>query len=289
MAPEVAFTFAPGEERYAVTTTGPGGQPASSGQSCGSTGFPSSERIRYQGNGTYTVTLRVTDDDSDTDCAAATTKTFTFVVNAATSISPPSSPVLRMRSPDQLALNVFQVPVDVNPGADAHELRYAPNATLGADGGIAGEFEEAGVSSNGVASITFDRPGTYTMVARARIFVDGEERFTAWSAPVTVRIIAPFDLITPTFPDARGPSYRLAGVVRETSTKGKITISIGKGGKPKKFRRLGTAKIRKGGRFSLRFKVTKFGRYTLRYVYKGSATTERGDVRQVVTIRRTFS
>ena len=133
MSPDVAFAFAPTEERYAVTVTGPSGQPASGGQSCGSTGFPSSERIRYQGNGTYTVTLLVSTDDSDSNCAAATTQTFTFVISASTAIGAPGSPTLRMRPPDSGVLTPFEIPVDVHPGADAHELRYAANATLGAD------------------------------------------------------------------------------------------------------------------------------------------------------------
>jgi hypothetical protein len=286
MAPEVAFTFDASERRYAATVTGPGGQAASIGSSCGRTSLSSPERVRYQGNGEYTVLLRVTTSEDDLSCAQATEQKFTFTINASTAVSAPATPKLLMRRPDQFSLITYDVPVDLNPGADSHELRYALNATLGPDGAITGESDVGFVNSTtGKAPVSFDRPGEYTLVVRAR----RGDAATAWSAPVVVTVLAPFDMLNPTFPDSRGPKYKLAGQVRETTATGKITIAIAKGKKGRKFRRLGVARIAKGGKFRLKFKLRQTGTYTLRYTFKGSPTTDAGTVVQVITItRRSF-
>ena len=48
-------------------------------------------------------------------------------------------------------------------------------------------------------------PGDYVVVARAQ----SGDYYTAWSAPVTLKLIAPFDFMTRTFPDSRGPRYQV--------------------------------------------------------------------------------
>jgi hypothetical protein len=126
-------------------------------------------------------------------------------------------------------------------------------------------------------------PGTYVVVARAR----SGDYYTAWSAPVTLTAIAPFDLSTRTLPDTRGPRYSVRGVVREPSATGnRVTISVAKGKKGKKFRRLGKAKVNGKGVFKLRFTIRKRGVYRLRYSFPGNATVARGTILETVRIRR---
>lgn len=287
MNPEIAFTFADDEKRYSAAVNGPAGTPASFGSDCSGTGFSSPERVKYQGNGTYTLILRISKASEDSACAQATETRINFVINASTAITPPASQPLLMRDPGSFSSISFAVPVDLNPGADSYEFRYAPNATLGPDGGITGDSETAFVdTSKGTASVSFSKPGRYTFVLRAKSF--STDATTAWSPRVDVTVVAPFDFIgDPGFPDSRGPSYSVAGQLRETSATGKITIALAKGSS-KKFRRLGTAKIRKGGKFSLKFKLKTFGKFKLRYTYKGSATTAAGTVTQPIVIRKTI-
>ena len=65
-----------------------------------------------------------------------------------------------------------------------------------------------------------------------------------------------------------------------------MTISIARGLKNGKFRRIGKAKINSKGRFTKRFKVRRTGRYRLRYTYKGSSLVAPGRVTESVRIRR---
>ena len=103
---------------------------------------------------------------------------------------------------------------------------------------------------------------------------------------MNVTAIAPFDLERTSFPDSRGPSYKVRGQVRERAARGKVTISIARGLKKGRFRRIGKAKINSKGRFTKRFKVRKTGRYRLRYTYKGSSLVAPGRVTESVRIRR---
>lgn len=287
MGPDVKFSFEPSETYYSVSITGPAGKPASPGSSCGRTTSAYDEHIRYQGNGQYTVKLLVSRTADDSACAEATEQVFTFTINAFTGIQAPASNTLLTRRPDSVSLITYDVPVDLNPGADSYDLRFARNATLTPDGDIAGDASTAFVSTEtGKAQMSFSSPGRYTLVVRAKVFTADGTVTTAWGPPVTVTAVAPFDMFSPTFPDARGPSYKLSGVLRESSARGKIAIAIAKGKKSKKFRKLGNAKLRKGGKFSLRFKLRKAGTYRLRYTFKGSATTDSGVVTQVIRIRR---
>jgi hypothetical protein len=236
---------------------GPAG-PASSGSGCVRTSSVFPERVAYQGNGTYTVKYKTGADFNA--CEAAAEQSMPFVINASVSISPPAAQPLLLRRPGSFTSISFDVPVSLNPGADSYEFRYAPNATLGPDGGITGEAQNGFVNlQSGTASVTFSAPGRYTFVARAKSFRSDVP--TAWSPRVDVNVVAPFDLIAPRLTDARGPSYTVAGQVRETSATGKVTIAIGKGKNPKRFKTLGAAKIRKGGKFALRFRLTKLGSY----------------------------
>jgi hypothetical protein len=103
---------------------------------------------------------------------------------------------------------------------------------------------------------------------------------------VTVSVVAPFDLERVSFPDSRGPSYKLRGQVRERVARGKVTISIARGKKKGKFHRIGKAKINSKGRFTKRFTVRRTGTYRLRYTYKGSSLVAGGRVTEQVRISR---
>ena len=103
---------------------------------------------------------------------------------------------------------------------------------------------------------------------------------------MSVNAIAPFDLERTSFPDSRGPSYKVRGQVRERVARGKVTISIARGKKKGKFRTIGKAKINSKGRFSKRFTVRRTGVYRLRYTYKGSSVVAGGRVTEQVRIRK---
>jgi len=285
MDPAVEFAFAPDEKQYGAVVLGPGGAPASSATTCLGTDSPTKKFVEYQGNGTYTVVLKVSKNGSDFECAEAVEQRLTFTINAFTSIPPLARQLLTRRANSLISI-LWNVPVNLNPGASSHEVFYAAGAVLGPDGGISGSSTQAFVNQDtGFAEARFTKPGRYTFVARAK----RGSAFSPFSPPVVVNVVAPFDLSSTSFPDSRGPSYKLAGFVRERSARGRVTISIGKGSKAKKFRRLGRPKLRSGGRFSLRFRLTRPGKYTLRYSYRGSSTVARGTAKEVITItRRSF-
>jgi hypothetical protein len=126
-------------------------------------------------------------------------------------------------------------------------------------------------------------PGSYVVVARAR----AGDFYTAWSAPVTLNAIAPFDFLTREFPDTRGPSYQVRATLREGSAAGsRVTVAIAKGKNGKRFRTLGRAKVNSKGVFKLRFTIRRRGAYRLRYSFGGSATVARGTIHESIRIRR---
>ena len=63
-----------------------------------------------------------------------------------------------------------------------------------------------------------------------------------------------------TFPDSRGPRYKLRGQLRERVARGKVTIAIAKRWKKGKFRKLGSAKLNSKGRFTKKFRVSGYGK-----------------------------
>ena len=94
------------------------------------------------------------------------------------------------------------------------------------------------------------------MVARGR----NGDYYTPWSAPVTFKLLAPFDMSSVSAIDSRGPSYRLRGTLDEPyAAGGRVTVAIAKGKNGKKFRTLGKAKVNSKGVWTLRFTVRKRG------------------------------
>lgn len=283
MSPDVTFTFTAEEQYYAARVVGPAG-PASTGTDCLRTSSPFAERVRYQGNGTYTVFFKSA--GSSEACRSATEGSATFTINAATSLAGAPAGFVR-REPGSGIATPLELAVNTNPGAEAYDIKYAANATLGADGGIAGTAESAFVDmATGKTRITFFRPGTYTIVIRAKTFRSDVP--TAWSAPATIVVKDPFDLSFATLSDNIGPTYAVKGTVRETSARGRVTVSLGKGKNPKRFRKLGTAKVGKGGKFKLRFRQRGYGNFVMKFSYKGGPTVAAGFEKRPIRFFRTF-
>ena len=107
---------------------------------------------------------------------------------------------------------------------------------------------------------------------------------------MTVRVFAPFDFqCTPSFPDFRGDSYKLRGIVREKAARGsKVRISLARGYKGGRFHSIGKAKIRRGGKITKRFTIRNPGKYRLKYRFKGNSKVLPGGYVQKFTIRRSF-
>ena len=236
----------------------------------------------YHGNGTYSVVLRYF-KAGDSDCnGAATGATFRFTINAGVGIATPPGRALT-RAPNGFITNTYKLGVALNPGASSYEVRYALGGVQGPDGAISGPSAETFVDrTTGLADFRFSKPGRWLIVARAK----SGDFYTPWSAPVNVTAVAPFDLERTSFPDARGPSYKVRGQVRERAARGKVTVYIARGKKKGKFRKIGKAKINSKGRFTKRFTVHKTGVYRMRYTYKGSSLVAGGKVTEQIRIRR---
>jgi hypothetical protein len=132
--------------------------------------------------------------------------------------------------------------------------------------------------------LRFSEPGRYTVIARARIFGGAA---TPWTDPLRIRVFAPFDFSSSSFPDARGPRYRLSVRLREETARGRVRISVARNWTGRaRYRSLGSVRIR-NGRFTKRFTLARTGKYRIRYRFAGSATTAPGTVTEKVRIRRT--
>jgi hypothetical protein len=279
-------TLANNEAAYYTTQVlDPAGALASAVSACNQTRLAPSSRnlVAYHGDGTYTLLVRRFNGSS---CSRATgEQDFQYAVGAFTSIAAPAGPLLT-RAKNGISPLSHPLAVAPNPGATSYEVRYARDATLGPDGGIAGLSAEAVLDrATGLADFLFTEPGAYVLVARAK----SGDFFTPWSAPVSATVLAPFDLAYTTFPDLRGPTYAVRGKLREKFAAGRVSLSEARGRKGGRFRRVGRAKIDAAkGRFTVRFTLHRPGLYRLRYVYRGSALVAPGTVTELVRIRRTI-
>jgi hypothetical protein len=263
---------------------GPDGAPATPLSSClpKASSNTASASVEYRGNGLYSVIVRYY-PASDSNCdGTAPIRRFQYTIGAGTAVTAPPTK-LRTRPANSFSLNRHPLGVTLNPGALSYEIRYARGGVTGPDGGLTGTTQQAFVNpADGLAQFTFDKPGTYVIVARAR----NGDFFTPWSAPTLVKAVAPFDLESVRFPDARGPSYKLRGQVRERAARGRVTIAWARGRKGGRFHRIGRAKINSKGRFTKRFRLRRTGVYRLRYTYRGSDLVTSGGVTERVRIRR---
>ena len=284
---QYAVTFDGSDSAYHKTTViGPDGAAASSGSSC----YPKSaitnisRYVDYRGNGNYAVVVQGFSNSACT--TGAKESRFLFSIGAGTAITPPNGIVLT-RQPNSYSTITHKVPVALNPGGTAYEVKYAKGGVIGPDGGISGPSSDAFLDRRtGLADARFTEPGTYVMVAR----VKSGDYYTPWSAPITFGVKAPFDLSYTGFPDSRGPSYKLRGTLRDPFAGGsRVTVYLAKGKKGGKFRKLGrSSKINAKRAFTLRFKVRKPGVYRLQYRFKGTSRVLGGKVTQKIRIRRSI-
>jgi hypothetical protein len=278
-----AVAFDASDQAYHTTTVvGPDGAAAASGSSC----YPKSAITNvdryadYRGNGAYAVVVRTFTNSACT--AGAKEQRFLYSVNAGTSITPPAGTVLT-REKNSYSTITHKVPVALNPGGIAYEVRYARGGVIGPDGAISGPSTDAFLDRNtGLADARFTEPGQYVMVAR----VKSGDYYSAWSAPISFVVKAPFDISFTSFADYQGPSYKIRGTLREKFARGKVAVYLAKGRKKGRFHRVGRARINSKGRFSKRFTVRRPGVYRLKYVYKGSSLVTRGSVTEGIRIRR---
>jgi hypothetical protein len=279
----VTLAAADGAQRYRTQVVGPDNVPASTQSPCLNPTISNAwtNFADYRGNGTYRIVLqRYTDAACNTPGAAAN---YPYVVAASVAVGQPQNWLLS-RQANEFGTITHQFGFTGNPGATLYEVRYARGGVIGPDGAISGPSQTGFVdTATGTIPLRFDAPGAWVIVARAKT----DDFFTAWSPPVSVQVKGPFDLQSVVFPDSRGPRYSLRGTVREKAAAGRrVTVAIAKGRRGGKFRRLGRAKVRRNGKFALRFRVARTGRYRLRYTFKGSALVARGTIVQGIQIRR---
>ncbi len=281
MAPQLTVGLAGAERSYAANVIGPNGAVAFS-TTCSSLVAP--RPVTYQGNGAYTVTVSAFTSVGCTTGAQPQIVT-TFSIGAGVTLGAASGTRLLTRQPGEFSTNEHRMPVTGNPGADTYDVAYSGNPALAPDGSLVGPSRSAFVdTATATIPFRFSDPGTYSVVARARVFGGGA---TPWTAPITLRLFAPFDFSSATFPDSRGPSYRLRVRLREESTRGRVRIQIAKRWTGRaRYRTLGTVRIRRGA-FTKRFTVRDPGTYRIRYRFTGSSTTAAGTVVEKVRIRRT--
>jgi hypothetical protein len=249
---------------------------------CYSSVTPKNSSVPYRGNGTYTLSVQLFNQSG---CASpkGAPAVFQWNVAAGVAVGQPAGPLL-LRNPGTLSNNVHLLDFAANPGTSIYEIKYAKGGVIGPDGGISGATNSTYIdsASGKVRFSPNDGPGQYVIVARAQ----RGNYYTPWSAPVTVNMMGPFDLSNVSFPDSRGPSYQLRGVVREKALAGsRITVAIAKGKKGKKFKTLGKPKVTSQGVFKLRFRASR-GTYRLRYSFKGNSVIVRGTAYEVIKIRR---
>lgn len=282
VAADVTVPAETGASSYRTQVVDQAGTLASDASPCRDTEFGSTwtNYANYRGNGTYSVIVRVYPNDN---CAGAVTqRVYRYAMNAGLAVTAPPTRVLT-RQPNSFLTNTHEIGISLNPGASIYEVRYALGGVAGPDGAISGPSKQSYLdTSTGLAQFRFDAPGRYLIVARAQ----RGQFFTPWSPAINVNAIAPFDLERVTFPDARGPSYKLRGQIRERVARGKVTISWAKGRKGGRFHRAGKAKIDAKGRFTKRFKLRKLGVYRLRYTYRGSGLVAAGRVTEQIRIRK---
>ncbi len=290
MTPEVGVAFPPGEGRYTLTVTTANGNAVSRGSGCSSRGALGPYRVDYAGNGGYLVTVTNFAAD-DFNCARPlSAERSGFGIVAGTALAQPTAPFL-LREPGSFSTNVLSLPVALNPGADTHEVRFAPNATVGPDGAIVGNSTKTSAdTTTGMAQLRFEAPGVYTVVARPTRFTAAGEIGAPWSKPVQVIVVAPFDVSGGLrFLDSRGPSYAVRIRLREKSARGRVSVSLARGKRGGRYRSVGSARISSSGTVTKRFRAGRAGAYRLRFTFKGTQTIGGGRVTFPIRIARRIS
>ena len=277
LAPVVDVAQPPGGGRYAVTVTDPAGNVAATPTACEDPARATRDSFPYRGNGLYTVSV-TSYLATDVTCQSpiGPPEGFRFRIDGGVVVHRRSPFVLR--APDSTRPAPLALPVALAPGADRHEVRFARGGRIGRDGAIRGRSQAGDVDvAARAATLTFSKPGVYTVVARGLRNGIG----TPWSKAVRVRVLAPFDLRSYRWTDRTGPRFGLVAQVRERSARGRVTVALARGDGP--FRTLGRATISRSATFAAGFSAARAGRYRLRFTYGGSRTVARGTA--VVTLR----
>jgi hypothetical protein len=275
MAPSVVTTPIAAETSYRTVIVGPNGVTADSTGCLNRSASPTNtDTPTYLGNGVYTLTVR-TFNNAGCSGERLPAQVFRYTLNAGVTVSPPGNPLLT-RQPGEGTLLGWQFALKPSPGAANVTVKYG---TVGFDPATGGSIASVNGSN---AIVTFNGPGTYSVVAQAH---GASGSSTPFSAPVNVTVLAPFDLVAaPTFPDDRGPRYRLRGRVRERSATGRVTVALARGRRGGRFRTVARPRIRRNGVFSASFTIRRRGVYRLRYSYRGNATVARGSATQQIRI-----
>ena len=279
LAPTVDVAQSPGGGRYAVTITDPSGNAAATPTACEEPARATRATFPYRGNGVYTVSVTsfvATDVTCQTPIGPA--EGFRVAIAGGVVVSRRSPFVLR--APGSTRPAPLALPLGLAPGADRHEVRYARKLRVARDGTLSGRTRAGEVNAAaGAATLTFARPGVYTVVARA--LRNGIA--TPWSKPVRVRVLAPFDLRAVRYTDRSGPDFRLVAQVRERSARGRVTVAIARGARGGRFTPIGTARLSGAATFTAGFTAVRAGAYRLRFSYDGSRTVARGQAQ--ITVR----
>ena len=284
MSPAVAIAAGVDEQFYFRATYGaPDGVAAASALPCSRGG---TRGLEYRGNGRYTASV---ERFSDSSCgqSAGPPLVYGFTLNAGVALAAPQGRVL-IRDPNSYGPRTIMLRATPNPGAVAHEVRYALGGVVGATGAISGASESTVLdTTTGTVPLNVSVPGRYTIVARARgSWTPTGQYFSPWSAPVHVRAVAPFDLASVSFADGLGPSYEMSVQVRERSARGRVYVSCARGYRGGRYRSLGSARLSSSATFSKRFTLRKLGVYRLRFRFNGSATTASGTVVEAARFTR---
>lgn len=226
LRPQAVVTPDPGT-RYSVAVTGPDGRPAAAPVTCADAAQPATLQVAYRGNGAYGVAL-TTYAATDTGCAGPLGPATTYPFTIAGRVTLGGVGRFLLRDPGSATVRVLSLPVNADPGSQSREVRFKLNGTTRRDGALKGRSTSAPFA-NGAAALKFPGPGTYTVVARDA--ADGIQ--TPWSAPIRVRVVAPFDLSAIRYPDRSGPRFRVFAQIREgADATGIVSVAIARGTAP---------------------------------------------------------
>ncbi len=166
---------------YSVAVADAAGVGATVPTTCSSL-LDTTKYVDYHGNGTYTLTLTTY---TDTNCKnGAKVATYQWTVTAGVAVGQPATALLT-RPPNSFSTITQALDFAGNPGAFGYEVKYALGGVVNPDGSIFGPVKDAYVDpTTGKVQLAERTPGTYLMVARARVL----GYYSPWSAPVTNRI-----------------------------------------------------------------------------------------------------
>jgi hypothetical protein len=281
MTPTVAVNQNADANDWRFSVIGPDGVRVAA-PTCWSTLESDSSVPDFRGNGVYTVVVEIFPQNSSCNSGTPTIQRFTYTIAAGVSLAPPAA-VFATRQPGSFEIINHEFGFSGNPGNPSYDIYVGKDAVLNPDGTLVTGARRLFLdSTTGRVPVRFDDPGTYVLGARTG--ADGF--FTPWSPQVVVRAIAPFDFESVSFPDSRGPRYRLKGTVREETASGRVTIAWARGRRGGRFHRVGSARIRSNRTFSSTFRLRRRGVYRLRFTYRGNSTVAAGTVIQTIRIRR---